>query len=180
MIQKTLAEMMVHIPLCTFPRNANVLFIGDATKELQEEFAKHQDAVDMFVSFDACTSLNERTYDIILFKNQKPDAMLLAHIEKIIKSDGIFVFESSFYKENLEELKSDLKLVGKHFWIAMPYHFENKCFIFASKKYHPTADLVLQKSDLLDDLEYYSSEIALAAFTLPAYYQRVLTGYAKR
>ena len=75
---------------------------------------------------------------------------------------------------------ADLKLVGTKFWIAMPFKFGHNTSILASKKYHPTADLNLQRADLLDGLDYYSSEIQLASFVFPAGEFRELTGTAKR
>ena len=62
----------------------------------------------------------------------------------------------------------------------MPFKFGHNTSILASKKYHPTADINLQRSDLLDGLDYYSSEIQLASFVFPATEHRALTGIAKR
>lgn len=180
MNNKNLAEMIIHIPLCTHSNIQRVLFLGEVTKEITEEFAKHQVCVDYFLQIEEVMALNERIYDVVIFKEQKPDEIILANLEKIINNDAVFVFGSSFYKSDLEGLKADLNLVGKNFWIAMPYSFDENCCILASKKYHPTADLLLQKSDLLDGLDYYSSEIALSAFTFPAFFHRALTGIAKR
>ncbi len=44
----------------------------------------------------------------------------------------------------------------------------------------PTADLVLQRSDFLDNLNYYTSEIHNASFVYPASEYKALTGIAKR
>jgi spermidine synthase len=62
----------------------------------------------------------------------------------------------------------------------MPFKFGHNTSILASKKYHPTADLNLQRADLLDGLDYYSAEIQLASFVFPAGEFRELTGTAKR
>ena len=32
-------------------------------------------------------------------------------------------------------------------------------FIFASKKYHPTADCNLQRADLIDNLKFYNADV---------------------
>lgn len=178
--KKNLAEMVVHTPLCSHQNPKRVLFFGDASNEIQNEFAKHDCATDFVESIERILSLDEKIYDVVIFLEKKPDYILLAHIEKFIKSDGIFVSSSSFYQDNIEVLKSDLNMIGKIFWICMPYNFDSKCFIFASKKYHPTADIVLQRADLLDDLDYYSNEIHLASFVFPALVHRKLTGIAKR
>ncbi len=84
------------------------------------------------------------------------------------------------FSNDKEQLFADLRLVGTKFWIAMPFKFGHNTSILASKKYHPTADLNLQRADLLDGLDYYSSEIQLASFVFPAGEHRELTGIAKR
>ena len=89
-------------------------------------------------------------------------------------------FQRDSFSKDEEKLKSDLKLVGEKFWIAMPYKFGHETAILASKKYHPTADIILQRSDLLNDLEYYSTEIHHASFVFPAAQYKALTGIARR
>jgi spermidine synthase len=106
--------------------------------------------------------------------------MVLANIQRVLKDDGLIAFATESFHKDEEKLKSDLELVGKNFWIAMPYRFGHSTAILASKKYHPTADIVLQRSDLLNDLEYYSTEIHHASFVFPASQHKALTGIAKR
>ena len=98
----------------------------------------------------------------------------------ILKDDGLIAFSSKVFSRDDNRLIDDLKLVGEKFWIAMPYRFGHQASIIASKKYHPTADLNLQRADFLDDLEYYSSEIHTASFVFPAKQHKDLTGIAKR
>jgi len=98
----------------------------------------------------------------------------------ILKDDGLIAFSSKVFSRDDNRLIDDLKLVGEKFWIAMPYRFGHQASIIASKKYHPTADLNLQRADFLDDLEYYSSEIHIASFVFPAKQHKDLTGIAKR
>ena len=62
----------------------------------------------------------------------------------------------------------------------MPYRFGHQASIIASKKYHPTADLNLQRADFLDDLEYYSSEIHIASFVFPAKQHKRFNRYCKK
>ena len=101
-------------------------------------------------------------------------------IERILNNDGLIAFASEAFSKDKEQLFADLELVGTKFWIAMPFKFGHNTSILASKKYHPTADINLQRSDLLDGLDYYSSEIQLASFVFPAAEHRALTGIAKR
>ena len=62
----------------------------------------------------------------------------------------------------------------------MPYSFNHNTLIFASKKYHPQAEIVLQVSDLLPDCQYYTTEMQNASFVHPAYITKEITGIAKR
>ena len=68
-------------------------------------------------------------------------------------------------------LKRKLKL------LAITVNLE---IIFASKKYHPQSEIVLQVSDLLEGCNYYSTELQNAAFVFPANITKALTGIAKR
>lgn len=172
-------EMMVHVPLCTHKEAENVLIIGDSIDSLQEESKKHTGNIECG-DLSLLTSKDEKNIDVIVLVNIKLDEMILANIERILKDDGLISFTTTSYQKDADNLKADLKLVGTKFWIAMPFRFNHNTSILASKKYHPTADLILQRSDLIDSLEYYSSDIHRACFVFPANITRDLTGIAKR
>ena len=176
---QTFSEMMVHTPLCTHKEAENVLIIGTATDSLKNEASKHIGNIE-FGDSSILTSKNEKNIDVIIFTDVKPDELLLANIEKVLKDDGLIAFASDSFSKDGAKLKADLELVGQNFWIAMPYKFGHNTAILASKKYHPTADIILQRSDLLNDLEYYSTEIHHASFVFPAAQHKALTGIAKR
>lgn len=176
---QTFNEMMVHTPLCTHKEAQNVLIIGDSSDNLKNEASKHTGNVE-FGDVSLLTSKDEKNIDVIILTNIKLDEMLLANIERVLKDDGIVTFKTASFGKDSDELKNDLELIGRNFWIAMPFKFGHDTAILASKKYHPTADIVLQRSDLLDDLEYYSTEIHHASFVFPAAQHKALTGIAKR
>jgi spermidine synthase len=174
-------EMMVHLPLCTHKEASNVLIIGTADEDMKNQAAKHSKVSNIeFGDTSLLTSKNEKNIDVIILTDVKIDELLLANIERILKVDGLITFASKAISKDKEELFADLELVGTKFWIAMPFKFGHNTSILASKKYHPTADINLQRSDLLDGLDYYSSEIQLASFVFPAAEHRALTGIAKR
>jgi spermidine synthase len=179
MDSKSFAEMAVHVPMCTHKEPSCVLVLG-ATQEIKNEFEKYSAKIEFVDTLGDVLSKNEKIFDIVIFVGEKPDEVVLANLEKIIKNDGIFAFLSSHYNSNFDDLCKDLKIVGKNFWIAMPYTFDKYCMILASKIYHPTADIILQRSDLLDDLDYYSTEIHGASFVAPASIFKKLTNIAKR
>ncbi|MGA1931672.1 spermidine synthase [Arcobacter sp. YIC-464] len=174
-------EMMVHVPLCTHKEASNVLIIGSADEELKEQAAKHNKTSNIeFGDKSLLTSKNEKDIDVIILTDVEVDELLLANIERVLKDDGLITFATESFSKNEEKLKADLTLVGEKFWIAMPFRFGHQTSILASKRYHPTADVVLQRSDLLDDLQYYSTEIHSAVFVFPKAEHVALTGIAKR
>ena len=174
-------EMMVHLPLCTHKEASNVLIIGTIDEDLKNQASKHSKTSNIeFGDVSTLTSKNEKNIDVIILTDVKIDELLLANIERILNNDGLIAFASKAFSKDKEQLFADLKLVGTKFWIAMPFKFGHNTSILASKKYHPTADLNLQRADLLDGLDYYSSEIQLASFVFPAAEHRELTGIAKR
>ena len=172
-------EMMVHTPLCTHKEAKNVLIIGSANDNLKKEASKHTGNIE-FGDSSLLTSKNEKNIDVIILTDIQIDELLMANIERILNDDGVLCFSSSSFSSDENRLKADLELVGQNFWIAMPFRFGHDTSILASKKYHPTADIILQRSDLLDDLEYYSTEIHQASFVFPAAQHKALTGIAKR
>ena len=167
--------------LCTHKEASNVLIIGTTNEDMKNQAAKHSKVSNIeFGDLSTLTSKNEKNIDVIILTDVKIDELLLANIEIILKNDGLIAFASEAFSKDKEQLFADLKLVGTKFWIAMPFKFGHNTSILASKKYHPTADINLQRADLLDGLDYYSSEIQLASFVFPAAEHRALTGIAKR
>ena len=174
-------EMMVHLPLCTHKEASNVLIIGSSNEDVKNRAAMHNITSNIeFGDTSLLTSKNEKNIDVIILTDVKIDELLLANIERILNNDGLIAFASEAFSRDKEQLFADLELVGTKFWIAMPFKFGHNTSIIASKKYHPTAHINLQRADLLDGLNYYSSEIQLASFVFPAAEHRALTGIAKR
>ena len=170
-------EMMTHIPLCSHKEPKDVLVVGDVVDEFKSELAKH----NVNVKYEeTLSSFDEKNYDVVIYNDNNIDELLMANVNRIVKDDGIFVCKSERFDKDSAKLKTDLTTVGKNFWICMPFRFGHTVAIFASKKYHPTADIVLQISDLLDYLSYYSTEMHAASFVMPAYIHKELTGIAKR
>lgn len=178
-LNMTLNEMMVHLPLCTHKEASKTLVIGSVCDGLKTELEKHTTDVE-YGDLTLLNSKNEKEIDVIVFTDVKIDEFVLANIDKVLKDDGLIVFTTESYHNGADRLKSDLTLVGTKFWIAMPFKFGHSTSIIASKKYHPTADLILQRADLLDGLDYYSSEIHTASFVFPTKIKKDLTGIAKR
>lgn len=158
-----------------------VLIIGSVNDELKSETLKHSKESNFeFGDLSIIENKENKEIDIVILTDIRPDLKILANIYRVLKDDAILCFLSKSFSNNKDELKEDLKLVGEKFWIAMPFKFEHDTAIIASRKYHPTADLNLQRADFLEDLKYYSAEIHSASFVFPASIHKELTGIAKR
>ena len=174
-------EMMVHLPLCTHKEATKVLIVGSNNEDMKAQAAKHNKVSNIeFGDTSIITSKSEKNIDVIILTDVKIDELLLANISLILKEDGLIAFPSKAFSRDEDQLFADLKLVGSKFWIAMPFKFGHNTSILASRRYHPTADINLQRADLLDGLNYYSAEIHNASFVFPAAEHRALTGIAKR
>jgi len=136
----------------------------------------------------------DQSYDIVIvdatdpgaISNELFEATFYAQVNRVLKADGLVAVQGGSYWMDLEGHKRILETVGRPFWIAMPYSYPmysypgtNWNFILASKKYHPTADIVLQRADLLEGLQYYTSDIQRAAFAVPRNIKKALLGIAK-
>jgi len=170
-------EMMVHVPLCSHKDINKILVVGDVTEDFKNELAKHE---CKNVTYTDELNIDDK-FDIILYNKDVPSELEMANVERCIEpKKGIFVTKASFLPKDLEVSKKELETVGKNFWICMPYSFGHNTLIFASKKYHPQAEIVLQVSDLLEGCEYYSAELQNSAFVHPKYISQGITGIAKR
>lgn len=170
-------EMMVHVSMCSHKDIQKVLVVGDVSEDFKKELAKHE-CKDITYS----DTLNvEGVFDIILNNLEAPSELEMANVERILEpKKGIFCTKASFIYKDIEVSKKEIETVGKNFWICMPYTFGHNTLIFASKKYHPQAEIVLQVSDLLTECNYYNTELQNASFIHPTYITKAITGIAKR
>ncbi len=137
---------------------------------------------------------DDKSYDIVLVDSTDPsdlsselfDATFYAQVNRVLKDDGLMALQGGSCWMDLQTHKKLLQTAAKPFGIAMPYRYEmysypgvNWNFILSSKKYHPTADINLQRADLLEGNRYYTSDIHKASFVLPKYIKKELLGIAK-
>lgn len=97
-----------------------------------------------------------------------------------LASDGAVVFDVR--SSDLEKAKDALAQLSPLFDIAMPFSIpfsDNSIYIFCSKKYHPTADLQLQRADMLDGLEFYTPYIHKAMFEQPKFFSTFFNSLLK-
>lgn len=170
-MKRDFKEMIVHVPLCSHPDVTKVLLID--IDGLDEEIQRHGRVETQKAQLQTY-SPKEHTFDVVIVGNMENiDEVGVAKITTSLADNGVLVVGNLAWEDTPSKTISQMKKFEK-FNIIMPYMygfgFEYKkqgAFLFCSNKYHPTADIILQKADLLDGLEYYNNEIHLASFTLP-------------
>ena len=129
-------------------------------KELKNEFSKIITA-----TFDIHTSDDSDNYDLII---EDTPSDIIKIYEKL-NDKGIYITTPKSLTDR--DLFANL---SKLFWIVLPYYYldENLCakpLVFASKKPHPTADIIRHRSDFVENTKYYTTDVHIASFTLPKY-----------
>ncbi|MCQ2140351.1 MAG: polyamine aminopropyltransferase [Bacteroidales bacterium] len=134
----------------------------------------------------------EQEYDLIIVDSAGfygPGESLLTRefyggCYKALKDDGIMVnqHQSPFYDEDRKETQKAHKRIVESFPISRVYqaHIPSYpsgywLFGFASKKYHPITDLDAAAWNKLHiDTSYYTTNLHIGCFALPAYVERAL------
>jgi spermidine synthase len=171
-------EMMVHVPLCTHKDPKNVLLITDNGSELETELGRYRDSEVKTVSANAVLETirdeADNSYDVVLCEADS-DAALLAHISRVSKEDALIAMTHPDL-DDVDANKQVMEVLGNYFKIIMPYNAGDKTLLLASKEYHPTADLILQRTDLLEGQQFYNCDIHPAAFAMPNYVRKNYLG----
>jgi len=173
-------EMMVHIPLCTNKKPNNILIISDNATGLEDEIKKHTevDFKTIPATLDAIREEADITYDVVICEIDG-DAAVIGHINRISKDDAQLVIKH----DSLEEIQTNkvlMQVLSNYYKIIMPYNLGNgSTSLLASKEYHPTADIILQRADMIDNLDYYNCDIHIAAFAMPNYIRNEYLGTIK-
>ncbi|MDO8455007.1 MAG: spermidine synthase [Sulfurimonas sp.] len=173
-------EMMVHVALCTNKVPENVLIISNNAELLMDEMKKYGEVSSKVIgcSMDELREEADASYDVVI-SEMYGDNVVLAHINRILKADGQLVINNKPL-EDVDSNKVLMQDLANYFKIIMPYNLGNdNSAILASKEYHPTADIILQRADMLDNLNYYNTEIHLASFAMPNYIRKEYLGIIK-
>jgi spermidine synthase len=175
------SEMMVHIPLCTNKDPKEVLIISNESQKLNDEIDKHDsiNSTSKEASLDSLRDAEDAKFDVVICELENADAAALAHLNRTLKNDGLAVLTHPSL-DDTEANKSMMQILGNYFKIIMPYNLGNgQTALLVSKEYHPTADLILQRSDMLDNINYYNCDIHIAAFAMPNYVRKEYLGIIK-
>ncbi len=149
-------EMMALVGACTQEYGDKFL----VPSELNEEFNKI-----LTKKFEIFNENFQEKYDLIIQKTPGD----LVEIYQKLNDKGIYITTAKSLEDR--DLFANL---SKLFYIVMPYYFieedgTRKALVFASKKIHPTADLIRHRSDFVQNTHYYHTDIHLASFILPKY-----------
>ena len=143
-------------------------------------FAKSLKSANLFIQdgFSFSQEAKDKTYDIVLIdvpelKEKKSNKAFFGHISRILKDDGIMLTRSFDMDFELEKYKDKILQIKDFFRFVLPAnskdliaHYKKTSLIFASKKYHPLADLIVQKIDMLEGLNFYDDEVHKASFAI--------------
>ncbi|MBN2815248.1 MAG: spermidine synthase [Campylobacterales bacterium] len=173
-------EMMVHVGLCTNKAPENILIISNNADGMVKEVAKH-DGINCDViaaNLDALRDAQDGKYDVVV-SEMDADAAAYAHMNRVLKADGLLVTRHPSL-DNVDENKQIISILGKYAKVVMPFNLgTGETAILASKEYHPTADIILHRTDMLDGLEYYNCDVHPAAFAMGNYIKKTYLGIIK-
>jgi len=148
-------------------KNEMMALVGGCTSEgtkilVPEELKKEFEKITI-TKFDINPQSDK--YDLII--EQTPGDLI--QIYEKLNDQGIYITTPKSLTDR--DLFANL---SKLYWIVMPFYYldENlnaKPLVFASKKFHPTADIIRHRSDFVEGCRYYTTDVHLASFTLPKY-----------
>jgi len=187
-------EMLVHIPVCTHADPRTVLLVGGCDN-LYAEVQKHRtiEKIERLGREEAAgriADLSEGSFDIVIVavEDFKADRVFWGLINRVLSDKGVLTTMSSLMLTEEEAVRVELTTAGELFKIVMPYRYESlaedghllcKNLLLASKHYHPTADINLQRADLTEGFHYYNSDIAIGTFQLPTVVRKKFAGLIK-
>lgn len=173
-------EMMVHVAMCTHKNPRSVMVLTPQSDLLKTEMGRYREADAAYAGTDdllgALRGGSDKSVDVLLLDTLSDDSAVFAHVNRVLKEDALMVCRHP----DLDDVAGNTKLMqilGNYFKIIMPYHLEDgSTLLLCSKEYHPTADLILQRSDLLEGHHYYNCDIHIAAFAMPQYIRKNYLG----
>ncbi len=187
--------MLVHIPMCTHQMPQKILVVGGC-ENIDKELSKYNLSLDIIHILDSDTDmvkklqkLEESNFDVIIIaSNMGSRRDFWIEVSKHLESKGVIASVMSNLVLDNQNAKDELNQIGAIYRIVMPYRYESmkdgvmatEYMVLASRFYHPTADIHLQRADLTDGFEYYNSDIAISAFQMPTFINKEYLGIIKR
>lgn len=201
------SEMLALIPYCTALQPKRVLVCGTLNAMIAYFLAKHEIEVDMVVGdmealhtlsgfiqnfkeikehsnikfYERFMDIKHGGYDIIIHASS-PKPHEFEALKKMTSKKFICIFGlANCYLEPSLALNT-LAFAMNFGNIIMPFTLPTvtpSFYAFLSNYAHPLADLQLQKSDMIDNLECYNSNLHLSVFRLPTFLQKMIAPYVK-
>lgn len=173
-------EMMVHVAMCTHKNPRSVMVLSNQADLLNNEMARYRDVEVTNAGCDALLETlrngTDKSVDVLLLDAQSDDAAVFAHANRLLKDDALMVLKHS----DLDDITANtnlMQILGNYFKIIMPYYAgDGSTLLICSKEYHPTADLILQRSDLLEGLQFYNCDVHIGVFAMPQYIRKNYLG----
>ena len=189
------SEMLTHIPINTHANPTRVLVINGG-KRVAKELDKYN-IINEVIHLDEDNAIEElgklgaKKFDVAIVSTPKYTNSREFWIEltKVLDAKGVVSIEMSNIITKKDSAKAELKVAGNIYPIVMPYRFDkatdgeiitSEYLMLASRFYHPTADINLQRADLTDGYQYYNSDIAIASFTVPTFIYKEYLEIIKR
>jgi len=188
------SEMLTHVPVNTHANPSSVLVINGG-KRIQRELDKYNIITQtVHIDKDVIAELGKlgaKQFDIAIvatneFTNSRE---FWIELTKKLDSKAVVAIQMSNIFTQKEQAISELKLAGAIYPIVMPYRYDKAIesnalvsdyLMLASRFYHPTADINLQRANLTDSFAYYTSDTAIASFNSPALIYNDYLGIIKR
>ncbi len=173
-------EMMTHVAMCTHKNPQNVMVVSNQNDLLKGELSRHTriDAIyaDASDLLGTLRGVADKSIDVLLLDTLSDDGAVFAHANRILKEDALMVCRHP----NLDDVAENTKLMqilGNYFKIIMPYYNgAGETLLLCSKEYHPTADIILQRSDLLEGQQFYNCDVHIGVFAMPQYVRKNYLG----
>ena len=189
------SEMLTHVAINTHADPKRVLVINGG-KRVGRELEKYNTItevinVDGIDTIAKLQNLGAKKFDVAIVSigDYTNNREFWIEVTKLLDVKGVTAIEMSNIITKVDDAKSELKLAGAIYPIVMPYRYDkaidgevltSEYLMLASRFYHPTADINLQRADLTDGFAYYSSDVAIASFTVPAFVYKEYLGVIKR
>lgn len=174
-------EALKHSDVC-------VDFVQEDTKCLDSliDFFEHFSLTRQnprFRLFEKIIDLDIAKYDVII-SDSKLDAHKIDGLSRMLSERGILLYANKHPMLDIEGFKEGIAQARDFFEVILPFFpsvsiLNDKSYVFASRKYHPTSDMVLAKIDFLDGLKYYNASVHKQVFALPNFIDSALKSVAK-
>ncbi|HLD23350.1 MAG TPA: hypothetical protein VJA83_05360 [Sulfuricurvum sp.] len=173
-------EMMTHVAMCTHKNPRSVMVLTNQPELIKTEIGRYREAEVAYIGADdllgGLRGGSDKSADVLLLDTLSDDSAVFAHVNRILKEDGLMVCKHP----DLDDVNANTKLMqilGNYFKIIMPYYDGNGAtLLLCSKEYHPTADLILQRSDLLEGHKFYNCDVHVGVFAMPQYIRKNYLG----